>query len=206
MVSGENAGLECKTASPYVADQWKDGQIPMHYQIQCYHYMSVCNVKTWYIAVLIYGKNFKFYQIQWDAQLIADLIQIEKDFWNNHVISRTLPDPDGSETADAVIAEHFKKSNSTHILLPESLNLKLKRREELISTMNQMEQEKKQIEQEIKLFIGEAETAESSQFQVSWKPVDSTRMDGKRLKEEQPEIYAKCQKTIHSRRFTINAR
>ena len=53
MVSGENAGLECKTASPYVADQWKDGQIPLHYQIQCYHYMNVCNADAWYIAVLI---------------------------------------------------------------------------------------------------------------------------------------------------------
>lgn len=28
MVVGENAGLECKTASPYVAYQWEDGKIP----------------------------------------------------------------------------------------------------------------------------------------------------------------------------------
>ncbi len=47
MVVGENAGLECKTASPYMADKWKDGKIPLSYQIQCYHYMSVCNAEAW---------------------------------------------------------------------------------------------------------------------------------------------------------------
>lgn len=46
MVVGENAGLECKTASPYMADKWKDGRIPLSYQIQCFHYMSVCNTKA----------------------------------------------------------------------------------------------------------------------------------------------------------------
>lgn len=52
MVSGENAGLECKTASPYMAAKWKDGSIPMHYQIQCYHYMAVCGA-----AWLSQGRN-----------------------------------------------------------------------------------------------------------------------------------------------------
>ena len=54
MVVSENAGLECKTASPYMADKWRDGRIPLSYQIQCYHYMSVCNADAWYIAVVIY--------------------------------------------------------------------------------------------------------------------------------------------------------
>ena len=206
MLTGENVGLECKTASPYAADQWRDEKIPMHYQIQCYHYMSVCNADAWYIAVLIYGKEFKFYRIDRDDQLIADLIEIEKNFWNEHVILHKLPDPDGSKTADAVIAKHFEKSKPTHIVLPESFNRKLERREELISTMNQMEQEKKEIEQELKIYMKEAETAENSQFQISWKPVDTPRIDGQKLKEEQPEVYQKYQKTIHSRRFTVNAR
>ena len=206
MLTGENVGLECKTASPYTADQWKDGQIPMHYQIQCYHYMSVCNADAWYIAVLIYGKEFKFYRIDRDDQLIADLIEIEKNFWNEYVILHKLPEPDGSKTADAVIAKHFEKSKPIHIVLPDSFNRKLERREELISTMNQMEQEKKEIEQELKIYRKEAETAENSQFQISWKPVDTPRIDGQKLKEEQPEVYQKYQKTIHSRRFTVNAR
>ena len=36
MVVGEDAGLECKTVSAYGADKWKDGQIPVHYLLQCF--------------------------------------------------------------------------------------------------------------------------------------------------------------------------
>ena len=31
LIVGENAGLECKTASAYSADKWKDGHIPESY-------------------------------------------------------------------------------------------------------------------------------------------------------------------------------
>ena len=31
LVVGEDAGLECKTASAYNADKWKDGEVPKHY-------------------------------------------------------------------------------------------------------------------------------------------------------------------------------
>ena len=205
LVVGEDAGLECKTASPYMADKWKDGDIPMHYQIQCHHYMAVCNASAWYIAVLIYGKEFKFHKIERDEDIIADLVQIEKTFWEENVLGHVLPDPDGSKTADAVIASYFKDTSPTPILLPSSFDGRLERRQDLISAIDEMEKEKKQIEQELKLYMGGAETAENEQFRVSWKPVDSRRVDGNKLKEEQPEIYAKYQKTIHSRRFTINA-
>lgn len=205
LIVGEDAGLECKTASPYMADKWKDGDIPMHYQIQCHHYMAVCNASAWYIAVLIYGKEFKFHKIERDEDIIADLVQIEKTFWEENVLGHVLPDPDGSKTADAVIASYFKDTSPTPILLPSSFDGRLERRQDLISAIDEMEKEKKQIEQELKLYMGGAETAENEQFRVSWKPVDSSRVDGNKLKEEEPEIYAKYQKTIHSRRFTINA-
>lgn len=41
LVYGEQAGLEIKTASPYKWKDWKNGDIPIHYQIQCNHYMAV---------------------------------------------------------------------------------------------------------------------------------------------------------------------
>lgn len=108
MIVGENAGLECKTASPYMEDKWKDGKIPMSYQVQCHHYMAVCGADAWYIAVLIYGREFKYYKIERDEALIADLVRIEQDFWENHVQKGIMPAPDGSKTADSVIAEYYK--------------------------------------------------------------------------------------------------
>lgn len=204
MVLGENAGLECKTASPYMEDKWKDGNIPLSYQIQCYHYMAVCNADAWYLAVVIYGRGFKYYKIERDEAVIADLIQIEKTFWENHVMKQQIPDPDGSKLADSVIAEYYKNSIADTIPLT-GFNEKLERRQELSELIGRMDMEKKKIEQELKLYLGENERAENEQFMVSWKSVQSNRLDEKRLKEEEPEIYEKYKKSVSSRRFTVKA-
>lgn len=204
LVVGENAGLECKTASPFMADKWEDGKVPLSYQIQCCHYMSVMNADAWYIAVLIYGREFKFYKIERDEQMLADLIRIEQDFWENHVEKGILPEPDGSELADSVIAEYYRKSNAQSILL-RGFDEKLLRRQELTEGIERMETEKRRIEQELKLYLGEAETAENERYRVSWKNVESTRVDAKRLKEEKPEIYQQYSSLSQYRRLTVKA-
>lgn len=204
MIIGENAGLECKTASPYMADKWKDGKIPLSYEIQCHHYMAVCGVDAWYIAVLIYGREFKYYKIERDEELIADLIRVEKDFWENNVLKQTMPSPDGSKVADSVIAEYYKDSVEEAIQLT-GFDEKLRRRQELVEVMERMEIEKKQIEQEVKMYMGNAEVAENERYRVSWKSVSSNRLDEKRLKKEMPEIYEQYKRLSISRRFSIKA-
>lgn len=204
MIVGENAGLECKTVSPYLAEKWQDGNIPMHYQLQCYHYMSVCNADAWYIAAVIYGREFVFYKIERDEDIIRDLVRIERDFWENHVQKRIMPSPDGSKIADSVIAEYYKNSVPSTIMLT-GFDEKLRRRAELVELLERMETEKKQIEQEVKLFMGEAEIAENDHYKISWKSVLQGRLDEKLLKAEMPEIYEKYKKTTSSRRFTVKA-
>lgn len=202
MIVGENAGLECKTASPYSEEKWRDDKIPLSYQLQCYHYMSVCNADAWYIAVLIYGRDFKYYRIERDDEVIENLIRIEKEFWNEYVLKRIIPDPDGSKTADAAIAERFKESKSVTIPLT-GFDERLERRQEILSIVEKIETEKRQIDQELKLYLGDAEIAENEHYRVSWKNFSRSSIDEKRLKAEQPEIYEKYRKETTSRRFTV---
>ena len=204
MIVGENAGLECKTVSPYMEDKWKDGNVPVHYLIQCHHYMAVYGADAWYIAALILGRGFVYYRIDRDEELISSLIQIETDFWKEHVLKKVLPAPDGSEMADKAIAEYFRQSSTVSIPL-NGFDKKLERRQELLEVMKRMETEKRRIDQELKLYLGEAEIAENEHFRVSWKSVESSRLDEKRLKEEEPEVYEKYKKAVTSRRFTVKA-
>ena len=204
MIVGENAGLECKTASPYSEEKWRDDKIPLSYQLQCYHYMSVCNADAWYIAVLIYGRDFKYYRIERDDEVIGNLIRIEEEFWNEYVLKRVIPDPDGSKTADAAIAERFKESKSTTIPLT-GFDERLERRQEILSLLEKIETEKRQIDQELKLYLGDAEIAENEHYRVSWKNFSRSSIDEKRLKAEQPEIYEKYRRETTSRRFTVKA-
>ena len=204
MVVGENAGLECKTASPYSEEKWRDDKIPLSYQLQCYHYMSVCNADAWYIAVLIYGRDFKYYRIERDDEVIENLIRIEKEFWNEYVLKQVIPDPDGSKTADVAIAERFKESKSITIPLT-GFDERLERRQELLSLLEKIETEKRQIDQELKLYLGDAEIAENEHYRISWKNFSRSSIDEKRLKAEQPEIYKKYRRETTSRRFTVKA-
>lgn len=205
MVVGENAGLECKTASPYMAEKWKDGQIPASYYMQCLHYMAVCNTEAWYIAVLIYGREFKYYRIERDEQMIADLIRIEKDFWENFVMKRQIPAPDGSKIEDRFIGEYYKNAIADKAIPLDGFDEKLRYRQELEKDMEQLDKEKKKIDQELKMYLGEAEIAENEQFRVTWKAVSSSRLDEKRLREDMPEVYEKYKKVISSRRFAVKA-
>lgn len=205
MVVGEKAGLECKTASPFLADKWKDGQIPMHYYIQCLHYMTVCDADAWYLAVLIFGRDFKYYRIERDETMVADLIRIERDFWENHVLAGKFPTPDGSKIAASAILEFYRESEEGKSVSLTGFEDRLRQRQRLTEQVEKLEQEKRQIEQEIKLYMGEAELAENEEFRVLWKSVYSSRLDEKRLKAEQPEVYEKYKKTISSRRFQIKA-
>lgn len=204
MIVGENAGLECKTASPYMADKWQNDKIPLSYQLQCYHYMAVTNADFWYIAVLIYGREFKYYKIERDEQVIEYLRTIEQNFWENHVLKRVLPEPDGSKLSDTVIAEYYKDTLSEVIPL-NGFDDKLKRRQDLSEIIARMDTEKKQIEQELKIYLGKAETAENEHFRVSWKSVMSNRVDVSRLKAERPEIYEEYLQSTKSRRFNVQA-
>lgn len=205
LVVGEDAGLECKTASAYNADKWADGNIPLHYVMQCYHYMAVTGKRTWYIAAVILGREFTYRKLEWDDELVSRLIAVEGDFWENHVAKGVIPPLDGSRACDEVIAQYFhtaKKENPVELV---GFDEKLKRREEILSSIAAMQAEQKQIEQEVKLFMGENQYAASGRYRVSWGNIDSVRLDTQRIKTEKPEIYADYAKPSHYRRFEVKA-
>lgn len=203
MISGEDAGLECKTASAYAAEKWKDGKIPPAYEIQCHHYMAVTGAKVWYIACVILGKGFVWQKIERDEEIIQMLIQLESDFWNENVLAGKMPAPDGSDAAEDIIKEKYSSSIPDKYIELHGFDEKLERRKEITDLQDKLKKEKNQIEQEIKVYMDDAEKAESSSFVVSWKSVTSNRIDADMLKKDYPDVYKKCLKASKSRRFTV---
>ena len=205
LIVGEDAGLECKTASAYNADKWADGDIPLHYVMQCYHYMAVTGKRTWYIAAVILGREFTYRKLEWDGELISRLITTEEDFWNDHVVPGSIPPPDGSKACDEVLERYFHTARKASAVKLEGFDEKLRRREEILGYISALQEEQKQIEQEVKLFMKDNEYADSGSFRVSWKNIDSTRLDAARIRAERPELYADYGKVSHCRRFEVKA-
>ena len=207
LVVGERAGLECKTVSAYSADKWKNGAIPLHYQLQIQHYLAVSGYDAWYIAALILGKEFIVHKIERDEELIQSLITIEKRFWEQNVLVGIMPDPDGSKTADEVLGKYFPQKEGISVLLPDYMETQLNRRRELVELIEKLETEKKTIEQGVKKYLGDsnATEAENESFFVRWKNVETDRVDVDKLKKEAPDIYERFKKTTYSKRLTIKS-
>ena len=205
LVVGEDAGLECKTASAYNADKWKDGSIPLHSAMQCYHYMAVTGKRAWYIAAVILGKEFVWHKLEWEDELIESLIQAEKDFWENYVAAGKIPAPDGTEICNEVLSQYFHTAKTDSIVKLVGFDEKLDRRTELLEQIAALKQEQARIEQEIKLFMQENEHAFSEKYRIAWSNVNSTRLDTKLLKQEKPEIYREYAKNSSTRKFQVKA-
>ena len=205
LVTGEDAGLECKTANAYNADKWKDGEIPLHYIMQCYHYMAVTGKRIWYIAVVILGREFTYRRLEWDDALISQMTAAEEYFWKNHVEKRIMPEPDGSKACDEVLKQYFHTARKSSEIELVGFDEKLDRRAALLEQIAPLQQELNQIEQEVKLYMQDNETASSSRFKVLWSSVEKTSLDTKRIKIEKPEIYRDYAKVSVTRRFQVKS-
>lgn len=208
VVVGENALLECKTASPYSKDKWADGKCPESYEVQCHHYMSVTGADKVYLACLILGQAFEIVEINRDEEVIQNLRSIESDFWNAYVKPKKMPPPDGSESAGDMIREMYPDTNGGAVVDLSDMVPRIARYDELIDLIDRLKAEAEQIKQEIQLEMKDAETAWIGERKVTWKtPKQSYSIDEKRLKEEVPDIYELYKKLRKvSRRFAIAKR
>ena len=203
-IIGENGGLECKTASVYAVEKWKDGKIPESYELQCQHYMAVMGWDYMYIACLILGKEFLYRRIERDDRLIRSLIQIEKNFWEEHVQKHILPEPDGSRDYDMVLEEYFKRDSRKDETIPLiGFDQDLLRRQEITELLSRLEEERNEIDQRLKLYMKDKEVAMNKDYKVSWIYTETTRLDTKKLKAEEPEVYRRYAKMTAGRRFSV---
>lgn len=203
-VVGEEALLECKTASAFLAKDWESEEVPAPYLVQVQHYLGVTGYEKAYIAVLIGGQRFLWKEVERDEELIQMIFDAEVNFWNYHVKEGVPPALDGSSAAEQFLKERYENSDSEKVVdLSFSYKEKLDNYLELKEQIKQLNELKKQTENEIKNELKDAETGFVKGYEVSWKPVVSNRLDAKRLKKEKPEIYDEFVKESKSRRFNV---
>jgi len=192
LIVGKNEGLECKTTNSYAKKDWEE-DIPVHYEIQCHHYMAVTGYDAWWIAVLIGNEKVVYKRIERDETVIEDLINAEKYFWENYVEKRQMPAPDGSDEASEIIKDLYPDVEPTTITL-DHMKDRMSRYDEVVELYKELEKEKKQIEQEILKEMQESQIAYIGERKVKRTLINQKRIDSKRLKEEKPELYEAYQK------------
>lgn len=202
-IEGENAILECKTASTYAKASWEDGGVPVSYELQCHHYMAVTGADRVYIACLMgAGDEFYIRTIERDEDTIALLVDVEKEFYEclqNHV----MPPVDGSSAYSDALKERYPEEEPGEVVAIDPHEVNVKRYFELKEQEKILHEEAEKVIQAIQQKMGTAERATIGNYEARWKSVTSHRVDTKALKKEKPEIAKAYEKESISRRFTI---
>ncbi|WP_044737260.1 YqaJ viral recombinase family protein [Geobacillus kaustophilus] len=206
LVVGEDAGLECKTGSEYLKDEWVEGEkIPDQYFIQLQHYMAVTGRSKWYIAVLIGGNKFRWDVIERDEEIINYLIEIEAEFWQR-VIEKRPPEVDGSEASTNLLNLLYPVESvvDDEAELPGEVDALIAELEAVNAEIKQKSEKKVEIENKIKALLGERERGRTNEYIVKWSVVNSNRFDSKRFAKEHPDLYQQYIQTSTYRRFSIS--
>lgn len=205
LVVGESRILECKTADRYTQHLWGEegtDQVPDHYMIQCLHYMAVLDRDACDLAVLIGGNEFRTYTINRDHDLEQQLIDQEAAFWRRVELGNP-PGPSTSEDLSLL----FPRDTGASVLADEPTLIHVEQLRALKTTLAELEQQKIDLENKIKTFIGDnaAVVDDENNIIASWKTTTSNRLDSKRLKADKPELYEQYATTQSTRRFLVRS-
>lgn len=204
LIVGENAGLECKTTSVLNLKRFHGNEYPIEYYVQCMHYMAVTGADRWYLGVLILNQGFETYTIERDEGEVESLIRLEKEFWENNVLARQEPSPDGRIRTGELIKDLYPVGRDEEQIDVSLYDDEIERYMKLAAEIKEREFEQEKIKQNVQAFMKEAELGLSGRFKVAWRSTESARLDGKALKAEMPDVYEKFVKPSVSRRFTIS--
>lgn len=100
--------LECKNVSEYKQKEWTHNEVPYLYYAQVQAQMLVTGRDIAVLAAVIGGNRLKVYTVHRDAQLIAEMVDATRDFWEKHQ-QGIMPTIDGSTSTTKTILKLFEE-------------------------------------------------------------------------------------------------
>ena len=174
----DDAILECKNTDARHEESWVDGP-PLHYTLQTLHYLAVSGRQRAYVAVLIGGNNPQHFVIERDDELIAMLIERERDFWENHVLADVEPPVTARESDADLLNSLWTPDEDAQIIVPPEGVRWLMDLAQVKVAQKELEEQRTGLENQIKAMLGEAAVGVGvdGKVLVTWKAHDDTRAD-----------------------------
>lgn len=191
-IVGENAVLECKTANQYLANEWDEDEIPIQYICQVQHYMNVLNLDYVYFAVLIGGQKFIWKKMERDQELIDMITEKLVEFWTENVEKEIEPAIDGLKATSDFLTQRYLDTDESETELNAAFDENIANLARLKGDKKIIEENITLLENELKQALGKAEATIgiTPNNIVSWKKMQSKRLDKKKLIDKYPDIVA----------------
>ena len=187
--SAEVQILECKTAGIHGSRLWSEG-VPEYVQLQVMHQLAVTGKQAADVAVLLGGQDLQVFRIERDEEMIAQLIDLECQFWG-YVQRDQEPPADGSDSADLALRALYPRDSGTTLDFSGDLEMSgvfsdLLAVRSVIASQTALEA---QLKQRIQQRMGDASRAVFESGEVSWKrSKDAVALDTVQLLKDQPQL------------------
>ncbi len=182
-VPGRGYGvLEIKTAGLRGADRWEDG-VPVFYQCQVAHYLSVTGRSYAYVAVLIGGQDYREYLMERDEDDIRAVDEAVDSFWHGNVEPRVAPDV--TATDGPTVFEVKGPAARGYDELTETPSL-VGRYRLACAEYDAAKRERDRWGAKLKEQIGEASGWDTPDFRVTWRRFERSRFDAKAFDRDHP--------------------
>lgn len=178
--------LEIKTAR-FKDDKWGapgTDQVPMGYYCQVQWYMAALGVTKADIAVLFSGQDFEIYHLERDDKCLKNLYKKAKDFWLENVGKDIPPEEMTLEEKSRYLGIKYSQPDCTIRNIDESKEEKVAEAIETLvhikSEIKALEQQKAEMELEIKQSIAGDKGIQNQFYRATWSPQSRATLD-KRL-------------------------
>lgn len=192
---GEKAGLICKTAN-FAFEKVPENceKLPKNWLAECYHNLAVMRFEKIYLAVQdLFSGIFKIYEIYYDEEKCRGITEAEARFWEDYVIAKIPPKPDGSESAEEVLKQLAKPSRGEAANL-ENYSESVRELYDLRQKIKEFESRERCLRQELIAAMDGNSSGIAGKFRVDFSKQDRKIADIKLLKEKHSEIYDSCLK------------
>lgn len=186
---GERWGvLEIKTARS--AKDWQNG-VPLYYQTQVIHYMTVTGRKFADVAVFFRDTcEFADYRIEYDKEDALALALDVDEFWHNYVCKDVMPRLAGTSGEINSLTDYYGPAESDFLTTYDQEAI------DAISAYQDASQREKQAKEDktkaaatLTGLIGKAKGIVTDVAKVTWVRSNSTRFDAKAFAKDHPNLY-----------------
>jgi putative phage-type endonuclease len=196
---GPVAVYEGKVRNLFAAREW-DEVAPPAVVAQCVQYLAVTGLPRAYVGCLVGGAQLRSYEIERDDDLIEQVAETERLWWERHIEQRQVPEPSGHGAA-SLLAAIYRGGGPALDVTDDRLALGLIEGARLAKAYARAtEAEADALCDQVRLLLGDHDSAEADgQPLVTWKPGKRTSVDVAALKNDHPDVYAQVLKTTTTR-------
>lgn len=190
-----------------LADEWEDGQVPDHAEVQVQHTLGVTGRSHGWVAGLIDGWNLDFVvrRVDRNQGLIDLLTTMELDFWDRFILTDTVP-PIDTATALDTVKNRWAVGDDAIIAAAAPVEWDELRAEyrDATAAAKAAKARKDIVDARIRDLIGEAtQLSVLGETVATCKNIFTHRIDSKRLRDEQPLLASQYTTESISRRLAL---